>query len=273
MELRFKHVPDTVLSLEGTVRDPESDVGADQGVVRHDVSLVEPRLLLLESGEHLRDLIWDPPGQREFLGGRKDVVYAVVAISQESTGCTAEEECLRARVECADQGLQALCGCDKGTGIHAWSLIAESACSIGLRLAALSLTRRTGTYALGCDWMLKVRTSFDASAVAFERDDNLGAEWLVLAEHPDGTGRRLEVQRPLQVDEQDLALGHDTYCLVTEEQATHYGGVLDWQIEESTLHLDLTEEASRAIGASRFRITLPKSECATVQAALESLLA
>ena len=121
--------------------------------------------------------------------------------------------------------------------------------------------------------MLKVRTSFDASAVAFERDDNLGAEWLVLAEHPDGTGRRLEVQRPLQVDEQDLALGHDTYCLVTEEQATHYGGVLDWHIEESTLHLDLTGEASRAIGASRFRITLPKSERATVQAALELLLA
>jgi hypothetical protein len=153
LELRFKHVPDTVLSLEGTVRDPESDVGADQGVVRHDVSLVETRLLLLESGEHLRDLTWDPPGQREFLGGRKDVVYVVVAISQESTGCAAEEECLRARVDCADQGLQALCGCDKGTGIHAWSLMSESACSIGLRLAALSLTRRRGlthSVAIGC---------------------------------------------------------------------------------------------------------------------------
>ena len=121
--------------------------------------------------------------------------------------------------------------------------------------------------------MPKVRTSFDASAVAFERDDLLGAQWLVLAEHPDGTGRRLEVQRPLQVDEQDVALGLDTYCLVTEEQATHYGGVLDWQIEESMLHLDLTEDASRVIGASGFRITLPRSERATVQTALGLLLA
>jgi hypothetical protein len=115
--------------------------------------------------------------------------------------------------------------------------------------------------------------SFDASAVAFERDDGLNAQSLVLAEHPDGGGRRLEVQRPLQVDEQDVALGLDAYCLVTEEQATHYGGVLDWQIEESTLHLDLNEEASRAIGASGFRIAFPKSERATVQAALASLLA
>ena len=121
--------------------------------------------------------------------------------------------------------------------------------------------------------MPKVRRSFDASAVSFERDDNLRAQWLVLAEHPDGSGRRLEVQRPLQVDEQDRALGLDTYCLVTEEQATHYGGVLDWQIEESALQLALTEEASRAIGASGFRITLPKSERATVQAALALLLA
>ena len=45
----------------------------------------------------------------------------------------------------------------------------------------------------------------------------------------------------------------DTYLLVTEEQATLYGGVVDWRIEESALHLDLTEAASRAIGASGFR--------------------
>jgi Immunity protein 10 len=121
--------------------------------------------------------------------------------------------------------------------------------------------------------MPSVRTSFDASAVAFERHDNLRARYLVLAEHADGTGRRVEIQRSLHPDEQDLALGQDTYCLVTEEQAIHYGGVLDWRIEESTLHLDLTEEACRAIGASEFRITLPESERATVQRALLVLLA
>ena len=118
-----------------------------------------------------------------------------------------------------------------------------------------------------------VHTSFDASAVAFERDDSLDAQSLVFAEHSDGSGRWLEVQRPLRVGEQDVALGHDMYCLVTEAQFTHYGGVLDWRIEGSTLHLDLTEEASRAIGASGFRITLPKSERATVRRSLLMLLA
>jgi Immunity protein 10 len=72
--------------------------------------------------------------------------------------------------------------------------------------------------------MPRVPTSFDASAVAFVRDD-LNAQYLVLAEHADGSGRRLEVQRSLRVDAQDHSLGMDTYCLVTEDQATHYGGV------------------------------------------------
>jgi Immunity protein 10 len=121
--------------------------------------------------------------------------------------------------------------------------------------------------------MPRVSTSFDASAVAFERDDSLDAQSLVLAEHADGRGRWLEVQRPLHVEAQDLALGLDTYCLVTEEQATHYGGVLAWRIEGTVLHLDLTEEASRALGASGFRISLPESERDTVQRALPVLLA
>jgi Immunity protein 10 len=119
----------------------------------------------------------------------------------------------------------------------------------------------------------RVLTSFDASAVAFERDDRLNARYLVLAEHADGSGRRVEVQRALEFDDQDLALGMDTYCVVTEEQATHYGGVLHWRIEGSTLHVDLTEEAGRAMGASAFRIALPESELATVQRALLVLLA
>ena len=134
------------------------------------------------------------------------------------------------------------------------------------------LSGGAGTCAPGCDWMPRVRISFDASAVAFERDDTRDVQSLVLAEHRDGRGRWLEVQRPLQVDDQDLALGLDTSCLVTEEQATQYGGVVDWRIEGSVLHLDLTEKASRAIGASGFRITLPESERATVQRALLVLL-
>ena len=126
---------------------------------------------------------------------------------------------------------------------------------------------------LDCAWMPRVHTSFDATATAFERDDGINTQYLVLAEHADGSGRRLEIQRSLKVDERDLSLGMDTYCLVTEEQATHYGGVLGWRIEGSTLHLDLTEEADRVMGASGFRISVPESERAKIQSALAVLLA
>ncbi len=118
-----------------------------------------------------------------------------------------------------------------------------------------------------------MRTSFNASAVAFERDDDLNAQYLVLAEGADGGGHRFEVHRSLRVDDQDLSLGIDTYCLVTEEQATHYGGVLDWRIEGSTLHVELTQEANRVMGMSGLRITLPRSERDKVQSALLLLLA
>src|SRR5215207_11123829 len=79
-------------------------------------------------------------------------------------------------------------------------------------------------------------------------------------------------QRSLQVDDQDLALKHNTYCLVTEEQATHYGGVANWRVERSALHLELTDEASDVIGASESRIALPFSKRATVHNALRILL-
>ena len=121
--------------------------------------------------------------------------------------------------------------------------------------------------------MSVVRTVFDASAVAFERDDDLNAQYLVLAEHADGSGRRLEIQRALDSDEQDVALGHDTYCFVTDDQVTHYGGAVAWTLEGPVLDLDLTVEASRAIGAPGFRITVPAAERATVERALRTLLA
>jgi Immunity protein 10 len=115
-------------------------------------------------------------------------------------------------------------------------------------------------------------TSFDASVVAFERDAALNAQYLVLAEHPDGSGSRLEIQRALAVDEQDQALGQDTYCLVADGEITRYGGVLDWRIAGSLLELELDRETSEAFGADAFRIAVPESERAVVEEALLALL-
>ena len=122
LELRFQHVPDTVLSAEAAVGDPEGDVRTDQAVVCHDVDRAKSRLLFIQSGEHPRDLIWDAPGQREVLGGREDVLDVIGAIGEQRTRCTTEEQCLSARVELADQRFKASDGRHEGALSHASSL-------------------------------------------------------------------------------------------------------------------------------------------------------
>jgi hypothetical protein len=50
-------------------------------------------------------------------------------------------------------------------------------------------------------------------------------------------------------DEQQVALGMDTYCLVVDPgQATHYGGARECEIDELRLRLVLTEDAATALG-------------------------
>jgi hypothetical protein len=117
-----------------------------------------------------------------------------------------------------------------------------------------------------------MRRAFDAAAVALERDQELNAQYLVLAEHPDGSGRRLEIQRALEADDQSRALGQNTYSLVTEDQATHYGGVVSWRIDGSALELSFDDSATHTLGARELRVTLPVSELTAVEDALRSLL-
>lgn len=68
-----------------------------------------------------------------------------------------------------------------------------------------------------------------------------------MAEHLDGSGRRIELQRTCSPDEQDRALGQDTYCLVTESGATHYGGIDHWAVEEGRPRLSLSTDAATAL--------------------------
>lgn len=98
--------------------------------------------------------------------------------------------------------------------------------------------------------------SFEARAVAFDRDDELETEALFLAEDEQGAGRLLEVQKAFAWDEQDRRLGQDTYCLVDENQATHYGGVASWRLDANVLEINLTPDASGVFGASSYRIDL-----------------
>jgi hypothetical protein len=62
-------------------------------------------------------------------------------------------------------------------------------------------------------------------------------------------------------DEQEIALGMDTYCLVVDPgQATHYGGVRECELTGTELRLVLTEGAAAALGIptnTRFVMDLP----------------
>ena len=89
---------------------------------------------------------------------------------------------------------------------------------------------------------------FGARAVAFRRDEDLGTEYLVLAENQDGSGERLEFQRALIITDDDRRLGLDTYCLVNERGVTHYSGVEGWSLTGSLLEIKLDQDAAQELG-------------------------
>ena len=56
----------------------------------------------------------------------------------------------------------------------------------------------------------------NAQAVAFRRDEDLASEGLVFAEHADGSGRTVELQRGLTETEEDRRSGLFGYCVVID---------------------------------------------------------
>lgn len=112
---------------------------------------------------------------------------------------------------------------------------------------------------------------FRALAIAAEALEDLGSFVVVLAERHDGGGRRLELQRALEVDPQDVERGEDTYCLVTEECAVYYGGVIAWSLVDKELKLELTPEAASVLGVDGgFSIAL-EADAATIERLREGL--
>lgn len=70
-----------------------------------------------------------------------------------------------------------------------------------------------------------------------------------VAERNDGTGRSLMFQAGHEPpDEQEVGLGMDTYCLVTENQGTAYGCVRELAIDGDRMHVILAEDALAGLG-------------------------
>jgi hypothetical protein len=91
--------------------------------------------------------------------------------------------------------------------------------------------------------------AFTAGAAAYLRDDDIETELVILAEHEDGSGRRLEIQRSLVITEQDRAHGMDTYCVVDQDGRAHYGGVEGWFVSEDRFRLSLDAGAQEELAA------------------------
>src|SRR6476659_3765109 len=90
-------------------------------------------------------------------------------------------------------------------------------------------------------------TEFDAKRFAFAKLEDLNAHVVVFASDADGTGETIELQRSIEPDEQDLALGEETYCICLSGGATHYGGISSYVLSQRGLSLHLTEDAAAAL--------------------------
>jgi hypothetical protein len=70
-----------------------------------------------------------------------------------------------------------------------------------------------------------------------------------IAEHDDGTGRSLIFQAGVEPpDDQDIRLGMDTYCVVTENHGTAYGCVRELTIDADRMHVVVSTESLNTLG-------------------------
>jgi Immunity protein 10 len=113
---------------------------------------------------------------------------------------------------------------------------------------------------------------FIATAVAYRRDPEVEAEYLVVGDQPDGGGRTVEVQRSLAEGTDDARLGLGGHCLVIDGGPTSYRCVERWVVADSTIVIGLTAAASNELGVTTIRIKVPADAAAATASALQRLI-
>ncbi|MEV7777054.1 Imm10 family immunity protein [Kitasatospora sp. NPDC088351] len=107
---------------------------------------------------------------------------------------------------------------------------------------------------------------FTARAAAADTDPDSYFAEAGLAEHADGSGFiLLFMSGEEEPDEQDIALGFDTHCLVTADQGTAYGCVREVVLTGNVLRVSLDPSDLAALGLDD-----PEIE-ATIEAPAEDL--
>ena len=89
---------------------------------------------------------------------------------------------------------------------------------------------------------------FPLRYITFEELDELNTLVLGLSDTQDGSGNILILERGLSFDEQDVALGQDTYSISTASGATVYSGITRCVIKDRVLTLDFSAEAADSLG-------------------------
>ena len=80
-------------------------------------------------------------------------------------------------------------------------------------------------------------------------EETIDAFTVGLAQHPSGEGAYLILQCALTApDDQDAATGMDTYCLMDEQGAVHYGGVQRAELTGTTLRLRFDQDTAEELG-------------------------
>lgn len=107
--------------------------------------------------------------------------------------------------------------------------------------------------------------AMDIHMVAVEENEPDDCLTVAAAEEEDGGGHQFIVQIPLHdPDDQERSLGLDTYCLLNEDGATYYGGVLQAALSDTVLNLTFSQEARQELGLPaehlRLRLNVTPSE-------------
>jgi immunity protein 10 of polymorphic toxin system len=111
--------------------------------------------------------------------------------------------------------------------------------------------------------------------VAVQELPDLNTMLVGLYEWPDGTGRSLALQVAVPFDEQDEALGQDTYCVTNEWGASAYGGIHEVQLDGDVLMIRFAPVAAVALSIDpvlRMRLAIDASSLAELKKGLRTVL-
>lgn len=117
---------------------------------------------------------------------------------------------------------------------------------------------------------------FEVRRIAVEELDDVDTFVVGLAEHEDGSGEALLLMASLTVaDEQDRALGQDTYCVSTAWGATVYGGMTECALRGDLLLLRFDAVAAETLGIGqdcRFRLRVDPGSVERLKDGLRAVL-